>query len=178
MSVIEVSKSSRASCRKCKEKIEKDTLRFGVESDMQYGDEPSYRWYHLECGAAVEPAQLEKLLKTYSGEIPNREEIEKAIAAGKKKKKPEFPYAEVAPSGRSKCMQCSETIEKGQLRVAVEREVDTGTFVTKGAGYLHVGCAVEHTGDEELPQKVLANSHQLEEEQRAELEAAFGDAGE
>ena len=174
MSVIEVAKSGRASCRKCKGKIEKDTLRFGVESDMQYGDEPSYRWYHLKCGASVEPGQLEKLLKTYEGEIPDRAEIEKAIADGKKKKKPStFPYAEVAPSGRSKCMQCEETIEKGQLRVAVEREVDTGTFVTKGAGYLHVGCAIEHTGDEGLPQKVLENSDQLDEEQRAALEASF-----
>ena len=173
MPVIELSKSSRASCRKCKKKIEKDTLRFGVESDMQYGEEPSYRWYHLECGATVEPSSLEKLLKTYSGEIPNREEIDKAIATGKKSKKPDFPYAEVAPSGRSKCMQCEENIEKGQLRVAVEREVDTGTFVTKGAGYLHVGCAIEHTGDEDLPAKVLENSHQLEPEQRSELEAGF-----
>ena len=172
MSVIELSKSSRASCRKCKKKIEKDTLRFGVESDMQYGDDPSYRWYHLECGASVEPAQLEKLLSTYEGEIPDREKIDKAIAAGKKGKKPSFPYAEVAPSGRSKCMQCEETIEKGQLRVAVEREVDTGSFVTKGAGYLHVACAIEHTGDDELAAKVLENSN-LEPEQKAELEQAF-----
>ena len=34
-------------------------------------------------------------------------------------------------------MQCEESIEKGTFRVAVEREVDTGTFVTRGAGYLH-----------------------------------------
>jgi len=30
---------------------------------------------------------------------------------------------------------------------AVEREVDTGSFVTKGAGYLHAKCALEHEGD-------------------------------
>jgi poly [ADP-ribose] polymerase len=173
--VIEQAKSSRASCRKCKGKIEKDTLRFGVESDMQYGDEPSFRWYHLACGASVDPVALEKLLATYEGEIEGREEIEKAIADGKKKKKPSFPYAEVAPSGRSTCMGCDEKIEKGQLRVAVEREVDTGAFVTKGAGYLHVGCAVEHTGDGELAAKVIANSHQLSAEEKADLESAFAD---
>ncbi len=173
MSVIETSKSGRASCRKCKNKIEKGALRFGVESDMQYGEEPSYRWYHLECGAFVEPMQLEKLIKAYDGDIPNRAEVEKAIAEGKKKTKPPFPYAEVAPSGRSKCMQCEQMIEKGQLRVAVEREVDTGTFVSKSAGYLHVGCAVEHSG-EGLPAQVLDNSYNLDEGQRSELQAAFG----
>jgi hypothetical protein len=173
MPVIEVSKSSRAACRKCKQKIEKDALRFGAESEMQYGDAPSYRWYHLECAASAEPAQLEKAIATYEGEIPNRAELEKAIAEGKLGKKPEFPYAEVAPTGRSKCMQCHEPIEKGQLRIAVERELELSGMANKGAGYLHVGCASEHTGDEDLLAKVLENSHPLEPEKQAELEATM-----
>ena len=167
--VIEMAKSGRASCRKCRGKIEKDTLRFGLESDMQYGDEPSYRWYHLKCGAGVDPFKLEKLLKTFSGDIPDRDDVDKAITAGKKKVKPPFPYAEVAPSGRSKCMQCDEKIEKGVIRVAVEREVDTGNFVTKGAGYLHPACAVEHTGDEELNAKLQKNSIHLDDAQLGAL---------
>jgi poly [ADP-ribose] polymerase len=174
MSIIEVSKSGRASCRKCKQKIEKDSLRFGLESEMQYGDAPSYRWYHLECAAAAEPSELEKGLASYEGDVPNRADLEKAIADGKKKKKPAtFPYAEVAPTGRSKCMHCGEAIEKGALRVAVKREVDTGAFMTAGPGYLHVGCAVEHTGDEDLSAKILENSEQLDDEQKREIESSI-----
>lgn len=172
--VIEIAKTGRASCRKCRKKIEKDTLRFGLESEMQYGDEPSYRWYHLACGAAVDPFKLEKLLKTYEGEIEDRAEVEGVIREAKKKVKPPFPYAEVAPSGRSKCMECDEKIEKGALRVAVEREVDTGSFVTKGAGYLHPGCAVAHTDDPDLPSKLKDNSIHLDEAQLAALAAELG----
>lgn len=52
-----------------------------------------------------------------------------------------LPTADLAPTGRAKCIQCDEAIAKGSVRIAVEREVDTGTFVAKGAGYLHPGCA-------------------------------------
>ena len=58
-------------------------------------------------------------------------------------------------------MQCNESIPKGELRVAVEREVDTGSFVTKGAGYLHPACALEHVGEEAdgFLAKLKANSN-------------------
>src|SRR5437764_87971 len=53
---------------------------------------------------------------------------------------------------------------KGELRVAVERDVDTGSFVTKGAGYLHAKCALEHEGDaiDVFFDKLKANSSSLE----------------
>ena len=41
-------------------------------------------------------------------------------------------------------MQCEEAIAKDTFRVAVEREIDTGSMVTRGAGYLHPKCAVEN----------------------------------
>ncbi len=52
-----------------------------------------------------------------------------------------FPYVDHAPTGRAKCIQCGEPIAKGALRVAIEREIDTGAMVTKGAGYMHPACA-------------------------------------
>ena len=60
-----------------------------------------------------------------------------------------FPYVDKAPTGRAKCMQCEEPIAKDSFRVAVEREIDTGSMVTRGAGYMHPKCAVpnlENTG--------------------------------
>ena len=50
-----------------------------------------------------------------------------------------------------------ELAKKGWLRIAVEREVDTGSFTTTGPGYLHPACAAEHTGDDGLLDKIKAN---------------------
>lgn len=148
MPIIEEAKSNRAACRGCREKIQKGELRLGDEvvNAFSSGDEPSFQWYHLSCAADKKPQELKTALADFAGEVPGRAELEEKIAAAAakgKKKAITFPYAERAPSGRSKCLECGETIEKGQMRVAIEREVDTGSFVTTGAGYLHPACAEE-----------------------------------
>jgi hypothetical protein len=75
--------------------------------------------------------------------VPNRAELEAAMAEAEKKgaaKPAGFPYVDRAPTGRAKCMQCEQPIEKGAFRVAVERELTIGANVTRGAGYLHPAC--------------------------------------
>ena len=49
--IFQLSKSNRATCRKCKEKIPKDVVRFGEESVfVKDGNEiRSFRWYHFHC---------------------------------------------------------------------------------------------------------------------------------
>jgi poly(ADP-ribose) polymerase-like protein len=141
--VIEEAKSGRASCRTCKKTIAKGELRLGVEVQTQFSDTPSMQWHHVLCAAAKLPAELKEALAAYAGEVPNRAEIDQAMddAIRKGGAKPGgFPYVDRAPTGRAKCMQCDEAIEKGSFRVAVEREVDTGAFTTRGAGYLHPRC--------------------------------------
>lgn len=145
--VIEEAKSGRASCRTCKKTIAKGELRFGEEAPNAFGDTPSMRWHHLLCAAEKLPAELTAMLATYSDPIPNRAEIDKAMAdaISKGRAKPGgFPYADKAPTGRAKCMQCEEPIAKDSIRVAVEREIDTGAIVTRGAGYMHPKCVVEN----------------------------------
>jgi hypothetical protein len=145
--VIEEAKSGRASCRTCKKAIAKGELRFGEEAPNAFGDTPSIRWHHLLCAAEKLPAELKAVLDTYPEAIPNRAELDKAMsdALSKGRAKPGgFPYADKAPTGRAKCMQCEEPIAKDTLRVAVEREIDTGAMVTRGAGYLHPKCVVEN----------------------------------
>ncbi len=163
--LIEPAKSGRAACRACRKKIAKGELRFGLQSwNETFDQEPMQgrggspiivRWHHLTCAARSRPAELQRALEGFDGEVPDRESLEAAMkGGGEKAKRPSasrsgagsFPYAEVSPSGRSKCMQCSAKIEKGALRVAVEREVDTGSFVTTRPGYLHPGCALAFTG--------------------------------
>lgn len=164
--VIEESKSNRATCRTCRQKIDKGVLRFGEEAPNQFDEgTTSYFWHHLLCAAGKKPALVTEALKSFVGPVPNRAEIDAALAGGQAKAAASdrpFPYAELASTGRSKCMQCDEAIEKGTVRIAVEREVDTGSFMRKGPGYLHVDCAVEHTGDEALMEKVKKNSPGVE----------------
>ena len=52
-----------------------------------------------------------------------------------------YPTADLAPTGRAKCLHCTQTIDKGSVRIAVLRNIDTGSFITSGPGYLHPACA-------------------------------------
>ncbi len=141
--MIEEAKSGRASCRTCKKTIAKGELRLGEEVPNAFAaGEVTYQWHHLPCAAKKKPLVLEAALAETTVTVPDRATLETEIAANKKNQKPSaFPYAERAKTSRSTCLSCSESIEKGTLRVAVEREVDTGAFVTSGAGYLHAACA-------------------------------------
>lgn len=159
---IEAAKTGRSKCRKCREGIAKDELRFGIIS-YQFDTDGSWTWYHLPCGAALKPESFESAVVEYGAEIPGIDELRAAakIAA----RKTIMPRIEAAPSGRASCLACREGIKpKGTLRVVVEREVDDSPGLTR-PGYLHVGCAlgyVETEGD--FRAEVLANSD-LDEEQ-------------
>lgn len=143
---IEVSPSGRASCKTCAKAIGKGELRLGESVPSQFGsDGMSLRWHHLSCAARALPAALQQALASFSGEVPERPALEAALQAGTALPPPKqatgaLPSADLAPTGRAKCIHCNEAIAKASIRIAVEREVDTGSFVTKGAGYLHPAC--------------------------------------
>ena len=147
--VIEEAKSGRASCRTCRKPIAKGELRLGVETQTQFSDTPSMQWHHLPCAAAKHPDELRTALAEYPGEVPDRAELGAAMdeAAKKASAKPAgFPYVDRAPTGRAKCMQCEQPIEKASFRIAVERELEIGGNATRGAGYLHPACVSENLG--------------------------------
>src|SRR6185503_7924367 len=122
---IEAAKTGRARCRSCRQPIEKGTLRFGEEQPSAFAEGMQWVWYHLACAAKKKPVQVRAALDAFTGEVPNRAELDALMAEGDKTATV-FPHAERAPTGRSKCQQCHEPIEKGALRVAVEREVEAG----------------------------------------------------
>ena len=183
--VIEEAKSGRASCRTCKKAIAKGELRLGVETMTQFSDTPSMQWHHLLCAAGKLPAELKEAMDAYDGDIDNKPELEKAMADAIKKggaKPGGFPHVDRAPTGRAKCMQCENAIAKDSWRVAVEREVDTGSFTTRGAGYLHPGCVAENLenvgGDmEEFVAGVKKNSRIAENDLTTVLEEIQGGGG-
>ena len=170
--VIEEAKSGRASCRTCRKAIAKGELRLGVETQTQFSDTPSMQWHHLLCAATKLPDELKAALAEYPGDIPNRAEIDAALADSTKKaaaKPAGFPYVDRAPTGRARCMQCGQSIDKGSFRVAVERELEMGANVTRGAGYMHPRCVagnLENIGGslDDVIEGVRANSKLAEGE--------------
>lgn len=144
--VIEVAKSGRAGCRTCRKPIAKGELRFGEEGVNAFGDagDSTYRWHHLVCAATKLPDELSSVLATYPDPIENRAELDDLIAKAVAAKPPPFPYADRAPTGRARCQGCGEPVAKGALRVVVEREIERGMTVTKGAGSLHPACAAAY----------------------------------
>ena len=177
--VIEEAKSGRASCRTCKKAIAKGDLRLGVETQTQFSDTPSLAWHHVLCAAAKLPAELKAALAEYPGEVPNRAELDTAMDEAIKKgnaKPAGFPYVDRAPTGRAKCMVCEQPIEKASFRVAVERELEIGAQVTRGAGYMHPKCVAENLENvggsaDELIEGLRANSRLPE----AELDGVIAD---
>ena len=152
--IIEAAKSGRAACKTCREKIGKGELRFGEAfvNTFSSSGRISHRWHHLECAAKKLGKLLGPVLDTYPEPIENKEALKKIIEEAKAKEKSSgnaaFPYADHAPTGRARCIVCDEKIEKGAVRIAIEREIDTGSFVRKGPGYMHAHC-VKEWGEEE-----------------------------
>ena len=179
--VIEEAKSGRASCRTCKKPIAKGELRFGEEAPNQFGDAPSMRWHHLPCAADKLPVELKAALDTFAGDVPDRAKLDATMAESIAKghaKPGGFPYADKAPTGRARCMQCSEAIDKDSVRVAIEREIETGAMVQRSAGYMHPKCVTAyveaHGGDKaELVAGLRANSRLAP----ADLDAAIVQIG-
>jgi ribosomal protein L24E len=141
---IEPATTNRASCRFCKEKIEKGELRFGERVPSSFGEGEQTLWFHLRCAAERVPEKLGVALETFGGEVPERERLLAAVENGKENPKlSSVQRVDRAPTGRARCQQCHEAIEKGALRVGVDRDVE-GMMPT--VSYLHLRCAAAYLG--------------------------------
>lgn len=137
--VIEQASTGRASCRFCKEKIGKGELRFGERVPNAFGEGEQTLWYHLRCGAERQPAKLKPVLDEFTGELPDRSELDAIVASGLENPKLSMVQrVDHAPTGRAKCQQCHEAIAKDELRVGIDRDVE-GQM--PAVSYLHVRCA-------------------------------------
>jgi len=142
---VEIARTGRARCRTCSEGIFKGHLRFGEEVVNAFSDSggTTHFWHHMACAAKKKPLLLREALKSFTGPVPEREELERLIAENESKQKPSaFPYTERAPSARSHCGECHTIIAKGALRIALAREQDGPTLgMPPVPRYFHVGCA-------------------------------------
>lgn len=175
--IIETAKTGRAGCRTCKQPIGKGELRFGEEVPNAFSaGDMTYNWHHVPCAAKKKPSALKQALDDTDQDVPDKEELLKTIEANAKNEKPTvLPYAEYAPTARASCMACTEKIDKGALRVAVESEDDGSPFPRSGPRYLHVDCVSEHAGEdpEQFLEQIKANSKNVESKDMEALEGAL-----
>ncbi len=134
--VIEGARSGRARCKSCRRVINKGSLRIGVLVHGAYG--PGHMWHHLTCLARRQPDRVEEAYeleawneaKEPPAKVPTLKSLLKAgQKSASKKEQQRVPYAEVAPTGRSKCKFSGEPIEKGAFRVVLSRQVEFGEQV-------------------------------------------------
>ena len=188
--VIEGARSSRSKCKTCRRKIDKEVLRLGILLEGPYGT--GYLWHHLKCAAKrrfedVEDAyaaEAWKEAKVVPAEIPSLDELAKLreVADQKKKERKEIPWAELSPSGRSKCVACGEPIPEGSVRVNLGRMVEFGNQVRTNPVKVHPACVAHQLGEADcdtegqtLAQDLRANSAGLDaallDEALAQLDA-------
>lgn len=170
--VIEAAKSGRAKCRGCGDALPKGELRFGDEVDNPFGDGTAHHWFHLSCAAERRPDKLLAVLDVADVEVPDVERLRAVAQAGVDNPNlVSVKRAERAPTGRARCQQCREKIDKGALRVALEREDDMGMAAVS---YIHLRCAPDRIGSAGLLDKLRRVSTQLSDEDLTELEARLG----
>lgn len=141
---IEAARSSRSRCRTCRRRIEKGKPRLGVLLEGPYGT--GYLWHHLACAARRLPDEVEAAYASGEREegleLPPLEELrrrrDQAEAAKARRKDP--PYLERAPSGRSRCKTCGETVGKDAPRVVLAREVTFGRQTRSAPVFVHPRC--------------------------------------
>lgn len=169
----EYAKSGRASCKKCKENIAKDSLRMAimVQSPMFDGKVP--HWHHFSCFWQRAAAQSTADIGGYSGlRWEDQEKVKKAIESGgaaggkadqksgAKGEKTLNDFAvEYAKSNRSTCKGCEQKIEKDQIRVSkktVDPEKPQLGLIDR---WYHTACFVSRR--EELVFKPEYNAAQL-----------------
>ena len=185
---IETARSSRSRCRTCRRKIDKGALRLGVLLEGPYGT--GYLWHHLTCAARkrfedVEGAYAEEAWEEGLA-VPALAELRKLKQESEEKQasRRELPYVERAPSGRSKCKHCTETIAEGAWRVALAREVRFGNQVRATPINVHAACVAAEIRAEDclteidgFADAVRANSREISASELDEALAAVGELG-
>jgi hypothetical protein len=183
--IIEGARSGRSRCKTCRRTIPKGALRIGILIDGPYGK--GYLWHHIKCAARRQFERVEEAYRAQAwneakqppAEIPGLDELkahaERAEERRKSRKQP--PYAELDPSGRARCKQCDQLIEKDSVRFVLGRSVQFGNQVRTAPIHVHPACvpgalqAEDNATDREgLAEAVRAASEEVPSDR---LEAAL-----
>jgi hypothetical protein len=170
-SLLEPAPSARAKCRGCAQPIQRGELRFGERLPNNFGSGEMTLWFHPLCAAYKLPKQLLAALAETTGEVPDRETLERvANTSAAQERAQRIDGAERAPSGQAACRSCREPIAKGSWRIRVVY-YEEGRF--SPGGYVHLACRRTYFEADELLDQVLNFSPALTSSEREELIQAF-----
>ncbi len=175
--VIEPAASGRAKCRGCGQPIAKDELRFGERLPNPFGDGEMTLWFHLACGGYKRPEPLLEALTTSDHREAIGAEEEEALRAEVQtgidhRRLPRIDGVSRAPTGRARCRNCREPIDKDSWRIGLVY-YEEGYF--NPSGFIHIRCWRPYFEAEELDAAAvivrLAHfSPDLEDRDLAEIE--------
>jgi len=168
--VVEPAASGRAKCRGCGRKIAKGELRLGERLPNPFADEGDMTlWFHLRCAAFKRPEPLLEALAATADAPAERDWLEAEARRGLEHRRlPRIDGVERASTGRARCRDCREGIEKGAWRIRLVFYED-GRF--SPGGFVHVTCAGGYFGTTELVERLRCFGTGLEETDLAELGA-------
>lgn len=170
--VFELASTGRAKCRGCKEALAKGELRFGERLPNPFGEGEVTHWFHPLCAAYKRPEAVLAALAEATGEVPDREALERAANAHVAQPRlARIDGAERAPSGQARCRQCKEPIERDAWRIRLVFH-EEGNFAP--GGFIHLACRAayfEDAGDIAAP--LLRFSPALSPAEREALLAAL-----
>ncbi len=100
--VLESAKSGRATCRLCKQKIDKGEVRLGIESIFKKdGNEyASFRWHHFQCAVDKRPDDLLKATRNVTLNPDQERILDDLTDKGKRTATSIIPISELEEPGR------------------------------------------------------------------------------
>lgn len=170
----EYSKSGRASCKKCKEKIDKGIVRLAVMVQSPFFDGRQPNWHHYECFfLRYHPAGPEEFSNFEHLKYEDQKRMEQSIKEAKNgpvgksnstKKRKANAGGDPAPAGsgdfsveysksnRAACKLCEEKIAKSVIRIGkLDRESEDAKRFGPLNRWFHVECFVSSRDDLEFP---------------------------
>lgn len=153
--MAEYAKSGRAGCKGCKMNIAQDSLRIARMVQSPHFDGKVPQWYHFRCFfQKFKPKSCsdigkfdtlrwddqEKVRAKFTGSATVKDEVDGPSCNNNNS---DFQI-EYAKSGRAKCRQCEEKIEKGVIRISKLMEPEEVKFARGPVPHWHhVKCFVE-----------------------------------
>lgn len=169
--LIEPAASGRSKCRGCGQAIAQGELRFGERLPNPFAEGEMTVWFHPGCAACRRPEPLLEALAETAAEVPERESLERTARASLAHRRlPRIDGAERSPGAQAKCRSCREVIARGSWRVRLAYW-EEGRFVP--GGFVHLACRKAYFETDDILDRVLRFSRDLDADEREELKRAL-----
>ncbi|KAL6564442.1 Poly [ADP-ribose] polymerase 1 [Orobanche minor] len=142
---VEYAKSSRSSCKTCKNSIEKETLRLGKMVQSTHFDGFMPMWNHAACilrkvkqiKSADDVEGLEVL--RWEDQQKIRKYVDNPVSSNSSAPTDVECGVEVSQTSRATCRCCNQTITKGEIRISTKPEGQGA----RSLSWNHAKCYIE-----------------------------------